>query len=182
MFLTQLKLLSSNIIVWGSPSVCSFPLPQISWKEFLNIQKVSNKKVVCETRWESRVLNLEAVKVLVYWSKRCVTRAIYRRLPIRSQLQKLCLSLSIWMINMDFCSYMWFGMTYCNKSMQFESIDQLCVMSLLHKCYQFVKEYRDNGYASSTVIKAKEIAQKAKISQVFQQIRNWRTRCLITNL
>ena len=57
--------------------------------------------------------------------------------------------------------------------MQSESIDLLNVMSLLDKCCQFVKEYRDSGYISA-VIKAKEIAEKAEISTVFQQTRNGR--------
>ena len=59
--------------------------------------------------------------------------------------------------------------------MQSESIDLLNATSLLDKCCQFVKEYRDNGYTSA-VIKAKEIAEKAEISPVFQQTRKRRIR------
>lgn len=55
--------------------------------------------------------------------------------------------------------------------MQSEFIDLLSATSLLHKCCQFVKEYRDNGYTSA-VIKTKKIAEKAEISLVFQQTLN----------
>ena len=63
----------------------------------------------------------------------------------------------------------------CKSSSRFplrqsETADFLNATNLLHKCCQFVKHYRDTGYASAVII-AKEIADKSEISPVFQQTR-----------
>ncbi|XP_051158201.1 uncharacterized protein LOC127279718 [Leptopilina boulardi] len=152
---------------------------QIWWETISKYTETLTLKKVCETRWESRVSSLKAVK--------------YQYTEIRDALPEQheestdpeaaseARSLAEHMNQYEFLLVLviWYDFLYqiniVSKSLQSESADFLLATSLLQKCCKFVKDYRNNGYASAVIV-AKEIAEKADISPVFQQTRTRRRR------
>lgn len=149
------------------------------WEVISKHTEALTLKKVCETRWESRVSSLQAVRYQ-YTEVRDALQEQYEEStdPVAASEAR---SLAQHMDQYEFLLILviWYDLLYqiniVSKSLQSESTDLLNATNLLHKCCQFVKEYRDTGYASAVII-AKEIAEKAEISPVFQQTRNRRRK------
>lgn len=149
------------------------------WEGISKYTQTLTLKKVCETRWESRVSSLKAVKYQ-YSEIRAALLEQYEEStdPVAASEAR---SLAEFMNQYEFLLLLviWYDLLYqiniVSKSLQTESADLLNATNLLQKCCQFVKDYRNHGYASA-VITAKEIAEKAEISPVFKETRTRKRR------
>lgn len=142
-----------------------------------HIEGLSLKKV-CETRWESRVSSLAAVR-FNYTSVRDALQNLHEE-SNESVPASEALSLIQNMEQFEFIVtiVVWYDILFqvniVSKAMQSETMDLPNASQLLKNCSEFVKQYRHSF--SSTIITAKEIASLAEINPVFKAVRSRRKK------
>lgn len=143
-----------------------------------HIEGLSLKKV-CETRWESRISSLAAVRYH-YSSVRDALLNLHEETN-DSVAASEALSLIQYMEQFEFIVTMvaWYDILFqvniVSKAMQSESMDLPNASQLLKNCSEFVKQYRAS---SSALITAKEIASQAEIDPIFKAARSRRKKRL----
>jgi hypothetical protein len=135
-----------------------------------HVEGLSLKKV-CETRWESRVSSLAAVRYH-YSSVRGALLNLYDETN-DSVAASEALSLIRYMEQFEFIVTMvaWYDILFqvniVSKAMQSETMDLPNASQLLKNCSEFVKQYRTY---SSALITAKEIATQSGIDPIFTAV------------
>ena len=144
------------------------------------VEGLSLKKV-CETRWESRVSSLAAVRYH-YSSVRDALLNLHEETndPVAASE---ALSLIQNMEQFEFIVTMvaWYDILFqvniVSKAMQSETMDLPNASQLLQNCSEFVKQYRTRTY-SSALITAREMASQAGIDPIFKPVRSRRKKRL----
>lgn len=135
-----------------------------------HIEGFSLKKV-CETRWESRVSSLAAVR-FNYTSVRDALQNLHEESNDSvAASEELSLIQNMEQFEFIVTIVAWYDILFqvniVSKAMQSETMDLPNASQLLKNCSEFVKQYRHSF--SSTIITAKEIASLAEINPVFKQ-------------
>lgn len=144
------------------------------WDIMKKYVKSLSLKKICETRWESRISSLEAVR-FQYPNIIDALIKLYEETddPVFASEAK---SLAEHMEGFEFLFTLviWYDILFqvniVSKAMQSETMDISNASKLLEKCLIFVTEYRNTGY-STAIITAKDIASEAEIKPVFKAVR-----------
>lgn len=144
------------------------------WDIMKKYVKSLSLKKICETRWESRISSLEAVR-FQYPNIIDALIKLYEETddPVFASEAK---SLAEHMEGFEFLFTLviWYDILFqvniVSKAMQSETMDISNASKLLEKCLIFVTEYRNTGY-STAIITAKDTASEAEIKPVFKAVR-----------
>lgn len=136
--------------------------------------KLLSLKKICETRWESKISSLEAVR-FQYPNIIDTFIKLYEKTddPVAASEAK---SLAEHMEGFEFLFTLviWYDILFqvniVSKAMQSETMDISNASKLLEKCLTFVTEYRNTRY-STAIITAKDIASEAEIEPLFKAVR-----------
>jgi hypothetical protein len=145
------------------------------WKVISKYVKNLTLKKVCETRWESRVNSLQAVRYQ-YAEVKGALEEEYQQSndPVASSEVK-SLAANLEKFEFLLALVIWYDVLFhvnlVSKSMQSECLDLSDATKIIDKCLKFLKKYRDEGF-TTPLIAAKDIAEEADISPQFEAVRS----------
>lgn len=144
------------------------------WAIFSKYVRNISVKPVCETRWESRV---ESVKAVRYQAGE-IYDALFEVAEqssdpkARSEAEALCKQLKNFnfIVSIVFWYDILFQFNYISKELQNISVDlATAIDSMEHTC-KWLKSYRDGGFETAIAI-AKEIATDLEVEPIFKETR-----------
>lgn len=138
-----------------------------------HLQNLSLKKV-CDTRWESRINSLKAVRYQYAEVKRALEDEYEQSTDPVASSEAESLLVNLEKFEFLMALVIWYDVLFqvnlVSKTMQSETMDLSEATKIMNKCLKFLKEYRSTGFTSA-LITAKEIAEEAQITQEFETVR-----------
>jgi hypothetical protein len=144
------------------------------WAIFLKYVRNISVKPLCETRWESRVESVKAVRYKpgeIYDALLEVSEQTNDP-KARSEAQSLCKELKNF--NFIVASVFWydilFQFNYISKELQNISTDLATAINSMEKTCEWLRSYREDGFETA-ITTAKEIARELETEPVFKETR-----------
>ena len=150
------------------------------WEILCKHVKGLSLKGHCETRWESRIESLKAIKYQyseVINALQELASNTYADAAIHHEAQTLADQI----MKFDFIVALntWydilFSVNYVSKSLQSKSMEMDNAIVLMDGCLKYVRDYRENGFCNA-MINAKEITSELDIPADFAAVRHRRHR------
>jgi hypothetical protein len=152
------------------------------WDILRQFVKTLSVKPLCETRWESRIDSVKAVRYQCgeLFDALCKLSELDNDPKIRSEAQSLAKELRSFEFLVSLA--VWYEVLYrinsISKLMQSPRMNLTTALDHIKEAASFFQEYRNSGFNSATIV-AKELAEELQIPEndrVFSEVRFRRVR------
>ncbi|XP_069460610.1 zinc finger MYM-type protein 1-like [Ambystoma mexicanum] len=152
-----------------------FSASTIRWKVLTNNVRNLTVKPLSDTRWESRIDSVKAVRFQVtdiYDTLMELAQLSKADAGVRHEAQSLANQITDFkfLVSLVVWHDILFQINIVSKPLQNKSVDIVTATSLMKGCIQFFVAYRDNGFENA-IIAAKEMAADLGVEPSFKEIR-----------